>query len=189
MMIGILALQGAFAEHAAMLRQLNVDSFEIRRAGDALRYMDGLILPGGESTVMGKLLHELGLFEPLFDLISNGLPVFGTCAGMLLLANKIINDNAKWFGSMNISVKRNGYGRQLQSFFTNGTFAGQADIPMPFIRAPYIENAGQQVVILAKNKGRITAAREGKQLVCAFHPELTDNPAVHSYFLDMINQN
>lgn len=189
MIIGILALQGAFAEHAAMLKRLNTDSFEIRQTRDALRYMDGLILPGGESTAIGKLLHELGLHELLAALIYDGLPVFGTCAGMILLANNIINDDAKYFASMNISVKRNGYGRQQESFFIRGTFAGQINVPMPFIRAPYIQKTGPRVKIMAETGGRIIAAKEEKQLVCAFHPELTDNLTVHQYFLDMINQN
>lgn len=189
MMIGILALQGAFAEHATMLARLDVESFEIRQARDVLRYMDGLILPGGESTVMGKLLYDLELFDPLAELIHDGLPVFGTCAGMVLLANNIINDNTKYFASMNISVKRNGYGRQLESFFTKGLFDGKTEIPMPFIRAPYIEQTGRGVKILAENGGRVTAVRERKQLVCAFHPELTDDITVHRYFLDMITQN
>lgn len=186
MMIGILSLQGAFAEHAAMLRRLKVESFEIRQARDAMRKMDGLILPGGESTVMGKLLHALGLFEPLAALINNGLPVMGTCAGMILLARDIVNDDSRHFACMSISVQRNGFGRQRESFFIRETFAGEKKVPMPFIRAPYIQKVGPEVAILAATAERITAAREGQQLVCAFHPELTGDPRVHQYFINMI---
>lgn len=183
MLIGILALQGAFAEHAAMLKKLKADSFEIRQAKDALRYMDGLILPGGESTVMGKLLHELDLFDSLGDLIRDGLPTLGTCAGLVLLAEKIANDDNIYFGSMRITATRNAYGRQLGSFTDKGAFGDMGQIPMVFIRAPYIQSVGRDVEILAQTKGRITAARQNNQVVCAFHPELTDNTTVHEYFL------
>lgn len=186
MLVGILALQGAFAEHAAMLQRLNVDSFEIRQPRDALRYMDGLILPGGESTVMGKLLHELKLFEPLRRLIGEGLPTFGTCAGLLLMAKSIANDEARYFGTMDINAQRNAYGRQLGSFFVKGSFGKLANVPMTFIRAPYILEAEPAVEILATHDGLITAARQGRQLACAFHPELGDDTRVHAYFLDMI---
>lgn len=186
MLVGILALQGAFAEHAAMLQRLNVDSFEIRRPRDALRYMDGLILPGGESTVMGKLLHELKLFEPLRRLIGEDLPTFGTCAGLLLLAKSIANDEARYFGTMDIIAQRNAYGRQLGSFFVKGSFGKLPNVPMTFIRAPYILEAGPATEVLATHNGLITAARQSRQLACAFHPELGDDTRILAYFLDMI---
>ncbi len=184
MVIGILALQGAFEEHGAMLERLGTEHFEIRQRKDIERPFDGLIIPGGESTVMDKLLRESGLFEPLREKIKAGLPVFGTCAGMILLANKL--DGGKpCFKLMDITVKRNAYGRQLGSFFTESEFNGLGLVPMTFIRAPYITSAGPHVQILAEVDGRTVAARQGKILATAFHPELTDNTAVHNYFLQM----
>ena len=134
--IGVLALQGAFIEHEKMLAQLGADSFEIRQRHDLERPMDGLILPGGESTVQGKLLRELGLFEPLKQQIEAGLPVFGTCAGLLLLARRVENDTPRGFAVMDITAVRNAYGRQLGSFHTNAEFRGIGTVPMTFIRAP-----------------------------------------------------
>ncbi len=184
MKIGILALQGAFAEHAAALDSLGAEHFEIRRQSD-LSPCEGLILPGGESTVMRKLLRELGLFEPIRAAIREGLPVFGTCAGLLLLARRLEGDNAApCFGCMDITARRNAYGRQLGSFETAGGFAGR-EIPMVFIRAPYIEACGEGVAVLSRTDGKITAAREENLLVTAFHPELTADLTVHRYFLDM----
>lgn len=179
-------MQGAFAEHSAVLDRLGVPHFEIRQKSDLDKPMDGLILPGGESTVMGKLLRELDLFEPLKRRIDSGMPVFGTCAGLILLAKTIVNDGTVYFGSMNIAARRNAYGRQLGSFHTVQPFEGLGEIPMTFIRAPYIDAAGEGVRVLAKADGRIVAARQDKQLVTAFHPELTDSDAVHRYFIGMI---
>lgn len=185
MKIGILALQGAFLEHEHMLQRLETDYFEIRQKKDLKRQMDGFIIPGGESTVMRKLLKELDMFEILRDRILSGLPVFGTCAGLILLA-KEVEDNPTCFGSMNIRVKRNAYGRQLGSFYTQHEFAGIGIIPMSFIRAPYIAEAYEGVQILAWADGKIVAARQGNQLVTAFHPEVNEDVRVHQYFLDMI---
>ena len=131
--IGILALQGAFIEHEQMLQRLGVSSFEIRQRRDIDCAFDGLIIPGGESTVMGKLLHRLDLFEPLRERIAGGLPVFGTCAGMILLAKEISNDGNVYFGTMDMTVRRNAYGRQLGSFYTEADFKGIGKIPMTFI--------------------------------------------------------
>ena len=128
MRIGVLALQGAFAEHKKALADLDVKTLEIRQKKDLEREFDGLILPGGESTVMGKLLKELNLFEPLREKIQKGLPVFGTCAGLILLAEKLSNDNHVYFGTLPVTVKRNAYGRQLGSFFTQGEVKGVADL-------------------------------------------------------------
>ncbi|MCD8311387.1 MAG: pyridoxal 5'-phosphate synthase glutaminase subunit PdxT [Firmicutes bacterium] len=186
MRIAVLALQGAFIEHEHMLSRLGVDSFEIRQLRDLDASFDGLIIPGGESTVQGKLLRELGLFEPIKKLIADGLPVYGTCAGLLLLAKNIENDERRYIESMNITAVRNAYGRQLGSFFTEEEFLGVGRIPMTFIRAPYISGVGDGVLVLARVDGKIVAAREGRQLVTAFHPELNADTSVHQYFLDMI---
>ena len=185
MAVGILALQGAFAEHAAVLDRLGVPHFEIRQKRDLEQPMDRLILPGGESTVMRKLLGELDLFEPLRQRIADGMPVFGTCAGLILLA-KQVDGGTPCFATMDISVKRNAYGRQLGSFRTAQTFGKLGTLPMTFIRAPYIESVGKEVEILAETGGKIVAAKQKNQLVTAFHPELNDDPRVHSYFIDII---
>ncbi|MBE5712844.1 MAG: pyridoxal 5'-phosphate synthase glutaminase subunit PdxT, partial [Ruminococcaceae bacterium] len=146
----------------------------------------GLILPGGESTTMGKLLKELDIFDTLQKKIADGLPVYGTCAGMILLANNLSNDKNVYFGTMDITVKRNAYGRQLGSFETVSDVKGIGEVPMVFIRAPYIESVGEGVDVLATVNGNIVAARQGNQLATSFHPELTDDTSVHQYFLDMI---
>ncbi len=183
MAIGILTVQGGFAEHAAMLDRLGAEHFEIRQLQDLQRPMDGLILPGGESTVMGKLLRDLGLFDPLREKIMDGLPTFGTCAGLILLA-KEVEGGSPCFATMDISVIRNAYGRQLGSFFTVGDMKGVGQVPMTFIRAPYISAAGSQVEILAEVDQHIVAARQGYQLVTAFHPELNDDLSIHRWFLE-----
>ena len=188
MNIAVLALQGAFIEHEQMLSRLGVSSFEIRQKKDLETPFDGLIIPGGESTVQGKLMRELGLFEPLMERIEAGLPVFGTCAGLLLLAKKIENDERLHFATMDICAVRNAYGRQLGSFYTESEFSGIGKIPMTFIRAPYISEVSGDTQILASVDGKIVAARQKDQLVTAFHPELNDDTSVHRYFLDMIKQ-
>lgn len=188
MKIGVLALQGAFIEHRKMLSILNTESFEIRQKKDIEIPFDGLILPGGESTVIGKLLRELDLFEPLREKISEGFPVFGTCAGLLLLAKTIENDNRSHFAAMDISAKRNAYGRQLGSFYVEAPFGETETVPMTFIRAPYISKAEKTVTILSEVEGKIVAARQNRMLVTSFHPELNENQTVHRYFLDMIKQ-
>ena len=188
MTVGVLALQGAFIEHEQMLSRLGADSFEIRQKKDLNRPMDGLIIPGGESTVQGKLLRELDLYDDLKSRIQDGLPVFGTCAGLLLLAKRIENDDRAHFGLMDITAVRNAYGRQLGSFFTEAEFRGIGTIPMTFIRAPYIASVSGKAEVLAEVDGKIVAAREGNMLVTAFHPELNDDLSVHRYFLDMIQK-
>lgn len=187
MTVAILALQGAFAEHAAMLDRLGVEHFEIRQLHDLNRPFDGLILPGGESTVMGKLLRDLGLFAPLRKRIACGLPVFGTCAGLILLA-KSVDGGTPCFGTMDISVKRNAYGRQLGSFYAEEVCKGMGRIPMTFIRAPYIETVSGDTDVLAAVDGNLVAARQGNQLVTAFHPELSDDLTVHRFFLELIEE-
>ena len=185
MAIGILSVQGAFLEHASMLDELGVEHFEIRQLKDIDKNMDGLILPGGESTVMRKLIRESELFKPLYDMISSGMPVFGTCAGLLLLA-KDVEGGKPCFGTMEISAKRNAYGRQHGSFFSEANMNDIGKVPMTFIRAPYIKSVGKDVEILARVDERIVAARQGNQLVTAFHPELSTDASVHKYFLNMI---
>ncbi|MGI5823991.1 MAG: pyridoxal 5'-phosphate synthase glutaminase subunit PdxT [Bacillota bacterium] len=186
MKIGVLALQGAFIEHERMLTALGADIFEIRQARDLKNSMDGLIIPGGESTVMGKLLRELELFQPLQKMIAAGLPVYGTCAGLILLAKDIENDSRTHFSTMDITAVRNAYGRQLGSFYTKGNFIGLGKIPMTFIRAPYIKEVRKTVQILSEINGQIVAARQNNQLVTAFHPELNTDLSVHKYFLKIV---
>lgn len=186
MKIGILALQGAFIEHAQILKSLGVESFEIRQKRDIERDYDGLIIPGGESTVIGKLLHQLELFEPLRGEIENGMPVFGTCAGLIMLAEKISNDDNVYFGTMDMTVRRNAYGRQLGSFFTEQELGSCGRVPMTFIRAPYIEEVHGRAEALASVDGRIVAARQGNQLATAFHPELNNDTRVHEYFINIV---
>ena len=188
MTVGVLALQGAFIEHEQMLSRLGTDSFEIRQKRDLDRSMDGLIIPGGESTVQGKLLRELDLYDDLKSRIEGGLPVFGTCACLLLLAKRIENDDRAHFALMDITAVRNAYGRQLGSFYTEAEFRGIGTIPMTFIRAPYIASVSGKAEVLAEVDGKIVAAREGNMLVTAFHPELNDDLSVHRYFLDMIQK-
>lgn len=185
MIVAILALQGAFAEHGGMLDRLGADHFEIRRKKDLENEFDALILPGGESTVMGKLLRELELYEPLRRRILEGMPVFGTCAGLILLA-KEVEGGSTCLETMDIRVKRNAYGRQLGSFHTEEVFKGLGKVPMTFIRAPYIAGISGETEILAEVDGKIVAAREKNQLACAFHPELGKDLRVHEYFLNMM---
>ncbi len=186
MVIAVLAVQGSFFEHERILDRLGVEYFEIRHKSDLGRDFDGLILPGGESTTMGKLLRELDLFDTLKKKIIDGLPVYGTCAGMILLSSRLSNDDNVYFGTMDMTVRRNAYGRQLGSFETVADVKGIGEVPMVFIRAPYIESIGEKAEALATVNGNIVAARQGNQLVTSFHPELTDNTKVHEYFLSMI---
>jgi 5'-phosphate synthase pdxT subunit len=184
--IGVLAVQGAFAEHRQILEKLGVETFEIRQLRDLEQNFDGLILPGGESTVQGKLLHDLGLFEPLRERIESGLPTFGTCAGLILLAEKLSNDGHTYFATTPVTVERNAYGRQLGSFYTEENFEGIGKIPMTFIRAPLIQRASQDVQILATVQNQIVAVRYKNQLVISFHPELNSDLRVHQYFVEEI---
>lgn len=194
MKIGVLALQGAFAEHRKMLKKLGIQSFEIRKKSDLSNAVndndiDGLIIPGGESTVIGKLLYDLDLFDDIKKLILEGLPVFGTCAGLILLAREIENDSRTYLGAMDIKVRRNAYGRQLGSFFTESEFKGIGVIPMTFIRAPYISSVGKNVEVLSEVDGNVVAARENNILVTSYHPELNDDLKVHKFFVEMCKLN
>ena len=186
MQIAVLALQGDFAEHEAVFRRLDIPTFQLRQKSDLQREFDALILPGGESTVQGKLLRELEMFEELRSRIQNGLPVMATCAGTILLAQQILDDTTVHLGTLGISVRRNAYGRQLASFHTSGAFAGIREVPMSFIRAPQIEFCIPGVEVLAEHEGRITAVRQGRQLAMTFHPELGDDTRIAEYFLKEI---
>lgn len=185
MRIGVLALQGAFAEHCEMLRALGAQAVQLRQKQDLAQPLDGVILPGGESTVMGKLLHTLDMYAPLRDKLQTGLPAFGTCAGLLLLAKKLVGGQPQ-LALMDIEAQRNAYGRQLGSFAARETFVGIGEVPMVFIRAPYISRTWGEARALAHVAGRAVAARQGNLLVTAFHPELTGDLRVHRYFLDMV---
>ena len=187
MKIGVLAVQGAFTEHEQMLCKLGAKCVELRRDSD-IKDIDGLVLPGGESTVQSKLLRQLGMYAPLKEKISAGLPVLATCAGLILLAKEIANENTICFGTLPVRVRRNAYGRQLGSFQTTGQVKEFGDYRMIFIRAPYIETAKENVEILAQVNGRIVAVRYQHQLGMAFHPEMGSDDRIHRSFLEMINK-
>ncbi|MEN2773646.1 pyridoxal 5'-phosphate synthase glutaminase subunit PdxT [Acetivibrio clariflavus] len=188
MRIGVLAVQGAFVEHEIMLNNMGVETLELRKKRDLSRDFDGLILPGGESTVQGKLIKELDMFDELRERILSGMPVLGTCAGLILLASHISNDETKHFATLPVTVKRNAYGRQLGSFFTREEFKGLGKVPMKFIRAPVIETVGDGVDILAKVEGKIVAVRYRNQIGLSFHSELCDDVRIHKLLLDTVSK-
>lgn len=187
MRVGVLALQGGVIEHFSILEKLNANPFYIKSKNDIKNSFDGLILPGGESTAMSIMLNELCLYTPLKNCILDGMPVFGTCAGLILLSKQSVkNDKTHSFGVLDVFVKRNGYGRQLDSFTKTINFDDKFQIEGVFIRAPLIQQIGQNVQKLATCDDNVVAVRENNILASSFHPELTDNPKVHEYFLDMI---
>ena len=189
MRVAVLALQGAFIEHEKMLARLGVETFEIRQLADWSQPKDGLVIPGGESTVQLKLLKDLNLLEPIVNDIKAGLPVFGTCAGLILLAKKVQGEDFDRISTMDIDVCRNAYGRQLGSFYVESKVEEIGDdVPMTFIRAPYINAVSADAKVLAVVDGHIVAARQGNQLVTAFHPELNDDVRVHQYFVNMMKK-
>ena len=191
MKIGILALQGAFAEHERVLERLGVKNVELRNLEDFQKYqkeLSGLILPGGESTTMGKLLRDQDMLIPIREAILSGLPVFGTCAGLILLAKEITSQEESHLGTMDMVVERNAYGRQLGSFYTEAECKGVGQIPMTFIRGPIISSVGEDVEILATVDNQIVAAQEKNMLVTSFHPELTDDVRLHQYFINMCKE-
>jgi 5'-phosphate synthase pdxT subunit len=183
--IGILALQGAFIEHKHKLDSLEISSFYIRNKHDLEKRKDGLILPGGESTAMNKLLIELDMFDMLKNQIKDGLPTFGTCAGMILLAKEITNQEKAFLKLMNITVTRNGYGRQSSSFIAHNQF-NHKKIPMTFIRAPFINTLSSDVEVLSVYENKAVAVREKNMLATSFHPELNHDLTVYHYFISMI---
>ena len=187
MKIGVLAIQGAFLEHEQILDKLGFNWVEIRKRED-ISGIDGLILPGGESTVQGKLLHELDMFKPLKEKIENGLPVLATCAGLILLSRNIVNDENRYFGTLPVTIRRNAYGRQIGSFRTRQPLKGFDNFDMVFIRAPYIEAVDEDVEILAEVDHHIVAVQYKNQIGLSFHPELSNDYRIHQYFLDLISE-
>ncbi|MDR2389134.1 MAG: pyridoxal 5'-phosphate synthase glutaminase subunit PdxT [Tannerellaceae bacterium] len=189
MKVGILALQGAIREHRKSLHRLGVETVDVLNPQD-LKGINALILPGGESTTTGKLMLRYGLLEAIARAGSQGLPILGTCTGLILLSKHINHSNQHRLGLMDTYVERNAFGRQLESF--------EAEMPVPvlgekpfhtvFIRAPYIEKADEGVEVLLRYQGKILFAKQDNLLATAFHPELTDDTRVHEYFLQLINQ-
>lgn len=186
MKVAVLAVQGAFIEHEKALQRLGAETVELRKAEDLEQDFDGLVLPGGESTVQSRLLKELSMFEPLKKKIEEGLPVLATCAGLILLAQDVSNDEQRGFGTLPVTVKRNAYGRQLGSFYYEGEIKGIGTYPMEFIRAPYIESVGEKVEILAEVEEKIVGVAYKNQLAFSFHPELTGNDSIHEKFIELI---
>jgi 5'-phosphate synthase pdxT subunit len=186
MKIGILAVQGAFAEHEQMLEQLGAEYIELRKGEDVRQSYDGLILPGGESTVQGKLMRELDMFDTIQSQIKNGMPVLATCAGAILLARQLSNDAATHLATLPAVVRRNAYGRQLGSFSVDEQIEGIGTFPMRFIRAPYIEKVLDDTKVLAKVDGNIVMVENKNQLAMSFHPELTSDTRIHEMFLKKI---
>lgn len=189
MTVGILAVQGAFIEHEKKLSSLGAECIELRQKSDLKQAFDGLILPGGESTVQGKLLREQGMLDPLTAKIRQGMPVLATCAGLILLAGRLSNDGHVYFGTLPVTVKRNAYGRQLGSFHTVREMKGLGPVPMTFIRAPYIEAAEKNVEVLAEIDERIVAVKYGRQIGLSFHPELDTDNRIHELFLQECENN
>jgi 5'-phosphate synthase pdxT subunit len=189
MKIGVLALQGAFREHQWMLERCGADVVEVRKPED-LDSIDGLVIPGGESTTIGKLMVRWGLLEKIREQAAAGMGIYGTCAGMILLAKEIVDSDQPRLALMDIRVKRNAFGRQRESFEADLDVPefGQEPIRAVFIRAPYIESAGPGVRVLAQVNGKTVIARQGKLLVTAFHPELTDCEQIHAYFVKMLSE-
>ncbi|MDE6398989.1 MAG: pyridoxal 5'-phosphate synthase glutaminase subunit PdxT [Clostridiales bacterium] len=184
--IGILALQGSVIEHEQALSRIGVKSVRVLKK-EQLEAIDGLILPGGESTTLGKLLNLFGIMQPLRERIRAGMPVFGTCAGLILLAKEIEGESPH-IGTMDISVRRNAYGRQIDSFTAHALIEEFSPKPVElvFIRAPWIEKVYGNARVVAELNGHIIAARQNNMLVTSFHPELTKENAVHTYFADMV---
>lgn len=186
MRIGVLALQGAFIEHQRILESLGCQCLQLRQKSDLDYKLDGIVLPGGESTVQGKLLEELEMKEQLQGLIEAGVPVLATCAGLILLAQNIANDSHQYLATLPVTVKRNAYGRQSSSFATIAPITGIGEFEMVFIRAPYIESVEPGVEVLATVDNKIVAVRYQNQLALAFHPELTADKRIHQEFVAMI---
>ena len=185
MTIAVLAVQGAFIEHEKKLEKLGASCIELRKAEDLEQHYDGLVLPGGESTVQGKLLKELGMYDTIKSQIEAGMPVLATCAGLILLADNLEGGEPGHLQTMPVTVKRNAYGRQLGSFHTEADLEGIGEVPMTFIRAPYVAEAGDGVQVLATVEDRIVAVKYKNQLALAFHPELDENDEIHKAFLAM----
>jgi 5'-phosphate synthase pdxT subunit len=188
MRIGVLALQGDFIEHISVLKKLGVKVVPVRKP-DELKDLNGLIFPGGESTTIAKLMYSFDLFKLLKELAQSGLPIMGTCAGMVLMAKKVANSDVSPLALIDMEVRRNAFGRQVASFETELPVPalGRKPFPAIFIRAPIILSTGPEVEILARlDGGTIVAARQGNRLAIAFHPELSSDSRLHNYFLKII---
>ena len=181
--IGVLAVQGAFAEHEAMLGALGAECHELRNRTDLEEKPDALVLPGGESTVQRKILIESGMLAPIKSWIEEGMPVLATCAGLILLAEHLSNDRRTCFETLPVTVRRNAYGRQLGSFHTVAPFERLGEVPMTFIRAPFITQADSEVQVLSVVNDNIVAVRYGNHLGVSFHPELDESLEIHRMFL------
>jgi len=191
MKIGVLALQGDVREHARSLSDCGVSASLVRRASE-LERVDALVIPGGESTTIAKLARTFGLFDDISARIKNGMPTYGSCAGMILLANQVLDAivGQETFGGLDVTVRRNAFGRQVDSFESDLTFDGITEIPVRavFIRAPWVENAGIGVAVLAQVQGHPVAVRQGSIFATSFHPELTGDNRIHKYFVDSVCQ-
>ncbi len=194
--IGVLALQGDVREHVRSLTAAGARPSVVRRASD-LDDVDGLVLPGGESTTISRLLSVFDLLEPLRKHVAEGLPVYGSCAGMVLLADEVLDGrpDQQGVGGLDVVVRRNAFGRQVDSFETDLPFAGVGDVHAVFIRAPWVERAGERAEVLARvpegggaAAGRVVAVRQGRVLATSFHPELTGDDRVHGLFVDMVKE-
>lgn len=186
--IGVLALQGAVREHIKSVEECGVQAIAIKRK-EQLKEVDGLILPGGESTAMRRLIDKYDFMDALKEFAQAGKPMFGTCAGLILLAKNIVDYGEPHIGVMDVTVERNSFGRQVDSFEADLDIKDVAGcFPAVFIRAPHIVEAGPEVEILAKHDDRIVAAREGQFLGCSFHPELTENHLFTAYFVEMVKE-
>lgn len=195
MLIGILAVQGGVREHQRTLDELNIEHRAVRRV-EHLEGLNGLILPGGESTTMSKLLELGGLLEPLRSALAQGLPAYGTCAGMILLASQVLNTrpDAHWLGAIDMDVRRNAFGRQVDSFEADLDFAGvEGTVPAVFIRAPWVERVGDDVAVLSRvpsgeHAGAIVGVQQGNVVATSFHPEVSGDTRVHAYFASLVEQ-
>lgn len=186
MTIAVVAVQGAFIEQEQRLQELGVDCIELRKKEDLEQPYDGIVLPGGESTVQGKLLKELDMFDTIHKQIQEGMPVFATCAGLILLAGELENDTRSYFKTLPVTVRRNAYGRQLGSFYIEQEVKGIGVVPMTFIRAPYISKVDSKVEVLATVEEHIVAVKYKNQLAMSFHPELDEDVRIHQKFVEMV---
>ena len=188
MTIAVVAVQGAFIEQEQRLQELGVDCIELRKKEDLEQPYDGIVLPGGESTVQGKLLKELDMFDTIHKQIQEGMPVFATCAGLILLAGELENDTRSYFKTLPVTVRRNAYGRQLGSFHIEQEVKGIGVVPMTFIRAPYISKVDSKVEVLATVEEHIVAVKYKNQLAMSFHPELDEDVRIHQKFVEMVKE-
>ena len=188
--IGVLALQGDVREHARMLRECGATVSEVRRPED-LDGIDGIVLPGGESTTIGQLAATFGVLDPLRELVAGGMPAYGSCAGLILLADRVLDGKPgqQLVGGIDMTVRRNAFGRQVDSFEADVPLRDVGTVRAVFIRAPSVEDVGPSVEVLGEAAGRVVAVRQGPLLATAFHPELTEDPRLHGMFCDLVRRN